>query len=93
LEFLLRESSDAQFFAIAAQLQTGSRIYDHAVQVVARSLWLQPFGSRRWFRYLSDVFGKGNSRKRDAVIGLARRYPNALQFTTDQELRMIAGAA
>jgi hypothetical protein len=94
MDFLMRSSADAQFFALAEQ---------HNVKEIPEitAMLFEALHERHGFNYLAleqdpivslMVSAKPVVGKRDYVVSLANKYPNAFTFITDQELEMIARA-
>lgn len=92
MDFLMKASADAQFFALAEQ---------HNAKEIPEitSMLFKSLHERHGFNYLAleqdpvmsqMVSSKSVIGKRDYVISLANQYPNAFTFITDQELEMIA---
>lgn len=94
MDFLMKASADAQFFALAEQ--------HNAKEIPEITLMLfKSLHEKYGFNYLAleqdpvmsqMVSAKPVIGKRDYVISLANQYPNAFTFITDQELEMIAQA-
>lgn len=93
-KFLISAIADAQFVTIGEP---------HNVKQVPEltAMLFKDLHEQHGFNYLALEIGSNIAQmfssketvgKRDAVIALARQYPNALQFTTDQELEMLAQA-
>lgn len=94
MDFLMEASSDAQFFAVGEP--------HNAKQVPEiTSMLFEALHDQKGFNYLAleqdpvitqMISAKSVVGKRDRVVSLANRYPNAFTFITDQELEMIAEA-
>lgn len=92
LDFLMKATDETQFFAVAEP--HNSKEVPEITSALFKSLKV-----RHGFNYLaleqdpvmaqivSDPSAVGN---REYVISLARKYPNAFTFITDQELEMIS---
>ncbi len=93
-DFLMKVAAEAQFFGIGEE---------HNVQQIPQitTLLFEALQQRHGFHYLaleqdplvcrmaSTLPVRGNL---DAIVALAKKYPNAFTFGTDQELGMIARA-
>lgn len=93
-KFLLSATADAQFVALGEP---------HNVKQVPEltAMLFKDLHEQHGFNYLALEIGSNIAQmfssketvgKREAVIALAKKYPNALQFTIDQELEMLAQA-
>jgi hypothetical protein len=93
--FLLREIGDAQIVAIAEEHNV-EEIPDFATRLFTKlhdSLGFDYFADEQdayTLRLLSAPARRGNT---DSVIALACRWPTALTFATDEEMRMLADIA
>ena len=94
MNFLMKISANAQFFAVAEP--HNAREVPEFTTMLFRALH-----ERYGFNYLAleqdpvmahMVSEKSVVGKRDSVIFLAKKYPNAFTFNSDQELEMIAEA-
>jgi hypothetical protein len=93
--FLLREIGDAQIVAIAEEHNV-EEIPDFATRLFTKlhdSLGFDYFADEQdpyTLRLLSASSRRGNG---DSVIALARRWPTALTFATDEEMQMLSNIA
>lgn len=93
--FLLREIGDAQIVAIAEEHNV-EEIPGFATRLFTKlhdNLGFDYFADEQdayTLRLLSSPARRGNP---DSVIALARRWPTALTFATDEEMRMLADIA